>query len=254
MSGTSGPQGLNQLQEPLGRGMPMPGGNVVQMPAQRGAMPGGAPGGAGVPAPRATTQSRMNEMAMTQPPGDPLAGGPASLTGQSLQDTLTQHMKRAKAAFDVTGKALKQLDLMRKSLERLSDKQDMVQLDDIIEEAGKLVSHGIDPVALAGILADAPQEGGGEALGGWVAGHAQSAMQAEQNLIQQHNQNAHEMGVAALHSMMAAVSGHGLPDPSQLQQNGNSLQPPNHPGGNESPDLSQGTMAYGARFLKQGGQ
>lgn len=246
--------GTNQLQRPLGRDMPMPGGNVIERPEGRISLPGGAPGGGGTPVPRANTQQRMNEMAMTQPPGDPLAGGAASLMGQPLQDTLTQHMKRAKAAFDVTGKALKQLDLMRKSLERLSDKQDMVQLDDIIEEAGKLVSHGIDPVALAGILADAPQEGGGEALGGWVAGHAQSAMQAEQNLIQQHNQNAHEMGVAALHSMMASVSGHGLPDLSSLQQNGNGLQPPNHPGGDESPDLSQGTMAYGARFLKQGGQ
>lgn len=247
MSGTAGPIGLNQLQRPLGRGMPLPGGDVVDMPQNRMTLPGGGPGGGGSGPERRMTMGNMQQL-VAQP--SPNAAGPQSTPGgmappASLQDQLTSHMKRAKAAFDVTGKAIKQLDLIRKGLERLSDKQDMVTLDDIIHEAGQLVSHGIDPVAMAGVLADAPQEGGGEALGGWVASHAQNAAQAEQGLIAQHEQNTHDMGVAALHSMMAVVTGHGMPDDQQLQQNG--LNTPQ-----QAPSSQGNPLAYGARFMQQG--
>jgi len=114
-----------------------------------------------------------------------------------------ENHQRTVAMFDQTKGALKKLDVIRKSLERLADKQDVVTMDDVIQEAGKLVAHGIDPMALAGILADAPQEGGGEALGGWVAAHAQAAAQGEQQLMQQHDQVRNDMGVSAIHMMMA---------------------------------------------------
>ena len=138
--------------------------------------------------------------------------------------TLMQEHMRNKAAYAATSKALKQLDVIRKGLSKLADKQDMVTLDDVIEEAGKLVSHGIDPVSLAGILAEAPQEGGGEALGGWVASHAQTAMQAEQQMTVQRNLIQHQMGVSATHLLMAhANAQHMLGGISPPMGQGNEL-------------------------------
>lgn len=259
--------GANSLLRPLGQGVPLPGGNI---PTPSG--PRGAPQGAQIRtnrnsplALRGPTMPQMQAMVAQPPPMNNMgAGGPAGGLGQmpdptagglSLQDQLTQHMKRAKAAFDNTGKALKQVDLIRKGLEKLGDKQDMVTMEDIIKEAGTLVSHGIDPIAMAGVLADAPQEGGGEALGGWVQSHAQTAMQAEQQLKAQHEMNGHVMAVAAMHSIMAASMGHGTPDNNVLQQDtpgnaltpaGNALSPAEH---HELPGANP--MEFGGRFLQR---
>lgn len=250
MSGTS-----NALLRPLGTGVPLPGGNVPTPrgpTAQEGAQPINM---------RGPTLPAMHRM-VAQPPPQPLGpaagsgGGASPLTsggvaappqGGSLQDQIKSHMKRAKAAFDNTGRALKQIDLIRQGLDKLGDKQDMVTMEDIVHEAGKLVSHGIDPIAMAGVLADAPQEGGGEALGGWVASHAQMAMQAEQQLIAQHNANAHEMGQAALHDMMLTTMAHQQGAPPPAPTNGNSLSP-------DQSDLTPASpLQYGGRFLKTQG-
>jgi len=196
------------------------------------------------------------------PGGEPsVMPGPQSLSmspkAGSVQDAMDQHYTRSKTAFQNSQKALRQLDHIRKSLERLSDKQDLVTMEDIVTEASKLTSHGIDPVALAGMLADAPQEGGGEALGGWVATHAQTAMAAEQQLIQQHDLNRHQMGVAALTGIMAHIAGHGFPsespslDQTQESPNENPLQTqdPVEGGLGISPDATSNPLAYGARFM-----
>jgi len=171
-------------------------GQPQQQPA--GGMPG--PGGTNPFAPMAMP----NQMAMQGRRGrDP--------TTTPLQQELTDHMYRSKAMYDQTGKAIRQVDAIRKELEKLADKQDMVTMEDVIAAAGRLVGHGLDPLALAGILADAPQDGGGAALGGWVQSHAQAAMEGEQKLLALHDSNAHEMGVAAAHVMMVNEMGGGPP-------------------------------------------
>jgi hypothetical protein len=136
---------------------------------------------------------------------------------------------QARAAFEQTSKAVTQMDHVRKGLERLSDRGDMVTPEDVIAEASKLVAHGIDPAALASILADMPQEGGGEALGGWVTAHAVSAAQAEQQLMQARAVAQHELGVSAVHMLTAhdvhrAVTGPGpQPGPEASADGGNAL-------------------------------
>jgi hypothetical protein len=174
--------------------------------------------------------------------------------------TLMQQHTRNKALFEHTGQALKKIDIIRKGLEKLSDKQDVVTMDDIVEEAGKLVSQGIDPMALAGILADAPQEGGGEALGGWVASHAQVAAQGEQAMMQQHALARHNMAVSAIHLLMAhtnaqMMTGGPVPMGRPMGGQGNDLN-----GNGSSPDIPQPTpgdntpnghnaLAVGSRFM-----
>jgi hypothetical protein len=153
--------------------------------------------------------------------------------------TLAQQHSRNLAALAASTKALKQLDLMRKGLTHLAGKQDVVTMEDIVGEAGKLAAHGIDPIALAGILADAPQEGGGEALASWVAGHAQTAEQAEGQMQQQHAALQHQMGMSAIHLLMAHdnakhMMGGISPPMGQVPDAGNALNPADHPENDQS--------------------
>lgn len=193
----------NALTRPLGPNTPLPGGDQIDTPQPRLTLPGGSPGGGGSHA--------------AGPSGPATEGGigdqqsPMSFDGS--RRTLTQEHQRNKAVYEVTSKALKQVDAVRKSLDRLQQKQDVVKMDDLIEEAGKLVAHGIDPMALAGILADAPQEGGGEALGNWVSGHAQAAEQAEQGLMLQNRLAKHNIGVSASHLLMAHANSQSMMGP-----------------------------------------
>lgn len=206
------------MKNPLGANMPLPGGEPVDTPEPRRTAPGGAPGGLG-----------------NQPAMPPTAGGmsnsPMSFDGS--RQALQQQHSRNKAWYEQTSKALTKLDVIRKGLGRLADKQDMVTMEDIIDEAGKLVAHGIDPMALAGLLADAPQEGGGEALGGWIAGHAMTAMQGEMQMKQQNDLARHQMGSTAIHLLRAshnatAMLG-GMPQQQDNSGSGLSL------GGNGNP-------------------
>lgn len=177
----------NALTQPLGRNLPQPGGDQVQMPR-------GMSGGLTAP-PQPHTAGGIGDLP------SPQAGARSSFDGS--RNTLMQQHDRNMAWYKQTGQALKKLDVIRKSLDRLGGKQDLVTMDDIVDEAGKLVGHGIDPMALAGMLADAPQEGGGEALGGWVATQAQTAMAGEAQMLVQHNLAQHAMGVSAMHMLMA---------------------------------------------------
>lgn len=245
----------NALMQPLGRNVPLPGGDVAnpQQPRPPGAL--GTPGGGGNP---------------QAPLGPRTAGGIGDLPSPQAsfdgsKRTLMQQHNRNLAFYKQTGQALKRLDVIRKGLERLADKQDMVTMDDIVDEAGKLVAHGIDPMALAGMLADAPQEGGGEALGGWVASHAQTAMLGEQRVMQQHAMAQYQMGVSAMHLLMAhhnaqQMFGPGVPigrssddDPTmglggKPNGNGNGLSIPQPSPGDTTPGAALG---MGTRFMEQ---
>ena len=197
----------NQLSRPLGTNMPLPGGDIVDTPEPRQTLPGGSPGGGG-----------------SGPPGPQAA--PQSMDFEGSRRTLTGQHSRNEAVFAATTKALRQLVAVRESLERLTKKQDIVNMEDVIEEAGKLVGHGIDPTALAGILADAPQEGGGEALGAWIAGHARSVEQAEQQVRVQNSLARQHMTMTAVHLALAhdnAQSMLGGMTQEQPPQEGNQL-------------------------------
>lgn len=247
----------NALTAPLGRGMPQPGGDIVQMP--RGISEGPQNPAAG-PQPR--TAGGIGDLP------SPQAGARDSFDGS--RNTLMQQFNKNEAWYKQTGQALARIDKIRKSLERLSDKQDLVTMDDIVDEAGKLVGHGIDPMALAGMLADAPQDGGGEALGGWVATQAQTAMMGEQRMLMQHNLAQHSMGVSAMHILMAhhnaqAMFGPAAPPIGKSQdqqpsddmglggqpggQNGNGLSIPQPTPGDTTPGAAS---ALGSRFMENG--
>lgn len=217
------------LANPLGPGVPMPGGAPVTTPG-----PGAAPPGGG------------NALA----PGAGGGGMPSS--PEALTKVLQQHYGEAKTRYQETGKSLGLLDHVRKSLERLADKGDMVTQEHVIDEAGKLVGHGVEPMALAGLLADMPQEGGGEALGGWVQGHAIAAAQGEQQLLVAHNVARHEMGVAAMHMLAGHTLGARLAPPTDERMDGGNQLDAGPPASGDRSMTSAG--ALGQRFMNSGGQ
>jgi hypothetical protein len=251
--------GTNQL------GLPVQGNNIPTPAQPRGSQPGRI-------SLRGPSVPQMQSMVSQPPPmAGPAAAGPApagatmapAKTSGGIGDlpdsfnnsrnTLMQEFGRAKAAYADTKKALKGVDLVRKGLEHLSDKQDMVTMEDIISEAGKLVAHGLDPVALAGVLASAPVNGGGEALGGWIASHAQAAMRGEQALLAQHNLNRYQVSVAGIHLLMAHANAQkmtGMVPPMGKVPDGNELTP----GSADDDDSDPGTgmnaaMQIGQRFM-----
>ena len=135
------------------------------------------------------------------PPADPIA---------SLQSRLLASHAQARAAFDKTGSATTMLDRVRTGLTQLAALGDLVTPEDVVGEAGKLVAHGADPLALAGLLADMPQNGGGQALAGWVNQHATVVAQREAQVAQAHAAAKHALGVSALHVLQAhGVAGVG---------------------------------------------
>ena len=216
MSGTTG------LTNPLGPGMPLPGGEAAPMPRP----------GAGTP-PQPGLGHRM----------------PNGL--EAATQALQRGHGQAKAAYEETSKALLQVDHVRKALERLADKGDMVTPEGVIGEASKLVAHGLDPAMLAGILADMPQEGGGEALGAWVTGHAVTMAQMEQQLVQARAVAQHQLGVSAVHMLTAHDVGRAIagPEPEASADGGNALGgsggPPPAPSMGGSLGLSPGPASPG---------
>jgi hypothetical protein len=130
-----------------------------------------------------------------------------------LQD-LSSAQDQASAQFDKLGKLKKTADQMRVGLQALSKLGDMVSVEDVVKEAGKLVGKGYDAKQMAGLLADMPTTGGGAALAGWVKLNAAKAAQTELQLLQVHDQVRHQMGVAALKTVIGHTMEHaGQPQP-----------------------------------------
>ena len=264
--------GTNQLQRPLGPGVPLPGGNVATPPRPRGGQNGamgpmGGALGAGSAMPRGPTLRQMQNAVgqpspgatMPQSTGGPeppphTAGGigdlPDSFTNS--QKTLMQQHDRNKAMFKQTGDGLKDLDYVRKELDHLQSKQDVVTMNDVVAAAGRLVSKGLDPMIMAGVLAEAPQEGGGEALGGWVANMAMQAMTAEQQLAMQHSMARQNLLMSGAHLMMThanikKLTGQDMP----IGESTGGEPPPPQEDADEIGNAPGSTLQLGQRFMDQ---
>ena len=160
-------------------------------------------------------------------PGVGIPPGSAGPKAQpSLLDQLTGLHDEAKAKVDGLKKVLGRFDALRGGFARLGAKADIVTPEDVIEEAGKLVGHGIPPAVLAGYLADMPTES--VALAGWVAQQKQSAETREAQAQEALKGAQHELGVAALHGLQA-LSPKGGPGGGMQDLPSGPLGPPGPP-------------------------
>lgn len=135
-----------------------------------------------------------------------------------MLEQLNQAVGQAKARYEAVKKSVGMLDAVRRELGSLRDKGDFISEDDVVRSAGSLVHEGLDPQAMAGLLADMPSNPQG--MSDWVE-HLWSTMsQREAMLMPQLAQARHAMGVAALqalagHHIAGQLTGQG---PSAMQQ------------------------------------
>lgn len=153
------------------------------------------------------------------PSGAPAAAlGPASSPSPaprpSISDALGAAHSSAAALFASTAKATAQASSIRNELAELSRLGDSVTPEDVIEGAAKLVGEGLDPMQMAGVLANMPTASG--ALAPWVEQHLQAMDAHLPQLAQTHAVARHELGMSALRGIVGhAVGGQAAgPPPS----------------------------------------
>jgi hypothetical protein len=103
--------------------------------------------------------------------------------------------------FDKLTEGLGIMDKVRLGFDRLLKMADTVTMDDLIKEAAEWTGAGLPAAKVASILAQAPVNGGGQAIGDWVKKQDQDLTQNETMLKQQLEATRHQMGVTALHSL-----------------------------------------------------
>lgn len=116
-------------------------------------------------------------------------------------DPLTQQTQQqhdgAKAVYDQLSKARGMLDHMRREMDGLVQKGDVVTPDEVISAAGRVVGHGVGAREMAMMLADMPQMAG-QGLAAWLAAHDQGIAQQEAHVNQMLMVAAHRYGMAGL--------------------------------------------------------
>jgi hypothetical protein len=110
--------------------------------------------------------------------------------------------EQAKARYAQTSEAGKRTQNALGEVQQLQALGDTVTPENVIQGAGKLVAAGESPQQMAALLADMPQ-GSGEVLQGWLAQHAQQLQAALAQLKPYHKDAAHQLGVNALHGLIA---------------------------------------------------
>lgn len=173
--------------------------------------------------------ANLSDMNGLQAPG-PQAGPQAVSSAPSAADGLHGRLQSAhaglRAQFAKSIELLGRADRARKGLEALTGLGDMIGPEDVVREAGKLVAGGEDPLVMAGLLADMPQDGGPQAIQGWVAQHAMQAAQTEAMIQHTHALLGHELGVSALHVLQAHGGGQPVAAPEASPAPSNDLMAP----------------------------
>lgn len=150
-----------------------------------------------------------NLLTGTAVPPSAAAGRVANAPGAKLaaaNEMLSAKHQEAQNQFDAVSSASTRMNRLRSELDSLRELGDTVTPDDVMDSAGRLVASGADPLSLAGLLADMPEQGG-EALAGWVAQHDEAAQQKAGQIDQAQQVAKHQLGVSAIHAMAGQVVG-----------------------------------------------
>lgn len=107
-----------------------------------------------------------------------------------------------KAKWMKIDQAMRMTRTLREELDSLLHLGDMVDSEDVIKSAAKLVGAGINAHRMASFLSDMPQADG-EPIHLWLQAHDQMLTQREQALKPMHNMARHELGLSALRVLTA---------------------------------------------------
>lgn len=115
----------------------------------------------------------------------------------------------------------------RQQFDHLMALGDLVEEDDLVSAAGRVIAAGGDPIAIASLLADAPQ-GSSQALSQWIGQQDQQFKAKEQQLAAAQAVIRHQAGLAALR----LLAGHSF----------GQTQAPESPAAGPNPMMPSGTV------------
>lgn len=141
---------------------------------------------------------------LSGPPGLAMAGGNATspqpaapappLSPEAAHSTL-------RARFDKLEEAEGRLAAVRGEMDHLVSLGDVVQTEDVVKAASRLVGHGLDPRSLASMLADMPTSNA-EQLAAWVLSQDAQVRGREAQLASVAGATRHALGIAAMRVLM----------------------------------------------------
>lgn len=158
--------------------------------------------GAGGPASPQEVPTNPGPEVQEAQPSAGLGGSPPQPDGSAMTSHYHGGQEEAAARYQKMMEAKRKLDATRTQMDWLLGLGDTVTTEDLVVAAGKLVAQGLGAVAMAGLLADAPEAG--EALQTWVQQQEVQIQQREAQAQQALDTTRHEMGVAALKTLIAA--------------------------------------------------
>ena len=162
--------------------------------------------------------------------GPPQIPGGAPAGSNPVPGMAAEHDNLA-AKYGKASEARDTLDKVREQMDSLVKLGDSITPEDVIKSAGALVGAGLEPNAMASLLADMPE--GGEALQAWIKQHDQDVTQREQQLDQVHGAIRHQLGASALRLLMAHSAAGAMQAPGPLSPQGPASAPAGNPLGGQ---------------------
>jgi hypothetical protein len=150
----------------------------------------------------------MGEGQDAAPPQAP----PQTAPPQGPPQTLESFAEGLGAKYEKLMQAGEMLSRVRESMDALVALQDVVTPEDVIDQAGKLVSAGLDSSSVVAILAEMPDNS--EALQAWVQTQNANVQEREAQLEEVTRDIRHQMGVVGLKMVLktgAASPGEASP-------------------------------------------
>jgi hypothetical protein len=142
-------------------------------------------------------------------PTGPVAPPPKLAPAGALHDDLGAAHDQALAKFDKISAAQKSLGQIATELTKLVSLGDLVTMEEVLGAAATLTGAGQDPRAMAGLLAEMPENG--PALAQWLQQKLGSLQEKTAQLVPAGRMAQHDVGVAALRQLAA----HSLAAPPQ---------------------------------------
>lgn len=118
----------------------------------------------------------------------------------SLKPSGPSPLTQLNSHYDKLGEAQAKLKVAREGMDALVAMGDSVGLPDVVKVAGRLVAEGLDPGAMASLLADAPEKT--EFLVQWLQEQDKQIAQREEDVARTQLVVRHQMGVEGLRELM----------------------------------------------------
>lgn len=152
-------------------------------------------------------------------------------SGPKIEEVMAEQHDAIRMKLDKLEEVQAKQRAVRIQLDHLTKLGDLITTDDVLSSASHIVAAGVDPMQMATLLTDMPEQP--EALRQWVVQQDQQIQQKEQQLDQVLGMVRHETGLAALRMLAAQHMDHQQEQsqmlPGQDMAGSNGMMPQGQP-------------------------